>query len=174
MPRPVSTSIPAPAPKPKSTPVVNTDTDNDGVSNASTTVTILEGALAYQRAGSLCGGSILPANFAETCTQLPTQNGGALISLLPGENNIWWIAIDSNGNWPEGGAQMQTINIVPQLNIVAENAAGNEVIAIVEGQSIIINSNSFDANGDDLQFTWAATGTTNANVPDGSTNSSYC
>ncbi len=74
---------------------------------------------AYYRRGA-CTGSILPANFASVCTSVLVNSSGDLL-LYPGANDLWWLALDSTGNWPAGGAAQQTVNIVPLVSVSATN-----------------------------------------------------
>ena len=66
---------------------------------------------SYLRQGA-CSGDVLPANYEEVCQTISLDSNDDLL-LFSGANQLWWIATDSQGNWPEGGAAIQDINIVP-------------------------------------------------------------
>ncbi len=92
------------------TPVVQTvvvDDDDDPLPTLS----------VWMRRGDYCGGDILPADYARRCAPAPT-NQSQHVLLRSGSHQIWWIAVDSAGNWPLGGAVAQTIHVLPQVNFM--------------------------------------------------------
>ena len=56
---------------------------------------------------------ILPADYACRCDRPPSAGGN--LFLRPGRHELWWIAVDSDGNWPLGGASAQTVRVLPQI-----------------------------------------------------------
>ncbi len=98
-------------------------------SNASTSATLTVPASAYFRTGR-CAGAILPANFASACQAVQRDNNNNLL-LLAGAHSLWWIAVDSNGNWPLGGAVAQAINVVPKVSFSSGNIMTNGTATVV-------------------------------------------
>ncbi len=88
-------------------------------SNGSTSATLTVPASAYFRTGR-CTGTVLPANFASACQAVRRDNNNNLL-LLAGAHSLWWIAVDSNGNWPLGGGATQVINVIPRVSFNSEN-----------------------------------------------------
>ena len=83
-----------------------------------TTVSVTAGSAprAYLRAGR-CAGDILPANYRDACQRVPLADADDRPLLRPGRNEIWWLSVDANGNWPLGGAVVQTVDIVPRVSL---------------------------------------------------------
>ena len=71
---------------------------------------------AYLRRGR-CADDILPANYRDACQRVPLSDADERPLLRPGRNKIWWLSVDANGNWPAGGAVVQTIDIVPRISL---------------------------------------------------------
>ena len=56
----------------------------------------------------------LPAKFECACDRPESDAGGLL--LRPDAHDVWWVAVDSDGNWPLGGGVRQTIQVLPQIH----------------------------------------------------------
>ncbi len=97
---------------------------------------------AYLRKGSLCGQNTLPTHYAMVCAQPRIENGRLM--LPSGENRLWWIAVDSDGNWPLHGAVTQTINIIPYINFSTDERIGEQrrlrIKAMLSGDRVDNNS----------------------------------
>ncbi len=126
----------------------------------------------YFRRGQLCGArpadlnadilerAVLPSNYPTACRPVPRAPDGALM-LRPGQNRIWWIAVDEDGNWPLGGASAQTISVLPQVSFQRDHRLpiGTDlpIILALDGDPVFLEGETtllqfaFRVDSDDAQ-----------------------
>ncbi|MCK5727084.1 MAG: putative Ig domain-containing protein, partial [Thiotrichaceae bacterium] len=83
--------------------------------------------VAYLKQGA-CETAV-PYNYTEVCSTVPASG------FVSGENKLWWLATDSEGNWAKAE---QTLNISPQISFTGDlTLAGDAGAGFVETSLVL-------------------------------------